>query len=109
MTTTTKPPGSNKFKPGQSGNPNGRPPKAATLERAVERLMTESDIVFDGDPLAYMAKHAEFQSRAGNHSNALAIVEKIMPYINPRMSQVAAQGEDNEIVIRFEDPETPKE
>lgn len=107
MTEKSKGP-STKFKKGQSGNPNGRPPKATTLERRVDKLMTESEIVFDGDPLAYMAKHAEYQSLAGNHSKALELAKEIMPYINPRMSQIAAQGQDNEIVIRFEDPDSEK-
>ena len=39
-----KPPKSSQFKPGQSGNPNGRPKKkaATTLQTAVSQLMQET-------------------------------------------------------------------
>lgn len=100
-----KKPSDGKFKKGKSGNPNGRPPNTGALDKRVEKLMTEEEIVFEGDPLAYMAKHAEALSKLGQHKLALQLVEKIMPYCNPKMSTINASSEDNEIVIRFETPE----
>jgi hypothetical protein len=100
-----KKPNSGQFKAGKSGNPGGRPPKDSTKDRKVEKLMTEEEIIFDGDPLAYLAKHAEYYSRVGSHQKALELAKEIMPYLNPRMGNVAAQQPDNEIIIRFEDPE----
>ena len=84
-----KPPRETRFKPGQSGNPSGRPKKKAiTLAEAIARELNTSVTVTEGGKskkmtkLDAIAKHQTIKAVQGDHK-AIAFVMKA---VEPRES-----------------------
>lgn len=105
----TKKPHAGQFKKGQSGNMKGRP-KKVNLNAAssdAEKILTEDNIVFNESAVEYMKEWARAASRAGDHALALSLAEKLSTFTDARIGAVPGEAKDNELVIKFEEPEFP--
>lgn len=70
-----KPPVEHQFKPGQSGNPGGRPSAQRSIQAAMRKLVSED---YNGKDLAVaLAKIAVSKALAGDHKFWEMIIERI--------------------------------
>ncbi len=76
------------FKPGQSGNPNGRP-KGSRNKASVER---EAEIKASGlAPLEYMLN--VLRDENATKEDRMWAADKAAPYVHPRLQAIAHTGE----------------
>ena len=76
------------FKPGQSGNPNGRP-KGSRNKASAER---EAEIKAGGlAPLEYMLNL--LRDETASKEDRMWAAEKAAPYVHPRLQSIAHAGE----------------
>jgi hypothetical protein len=103
-----KPPKANRFKPGQSGNPKGRPKGAPNVRAAFDKAMRERVNIIENGRRKSISKVEAIAKQAINKaaSGDSRFVQLLMHFMQQaeapveELAQVSRSGEDNKSVMQ---------